>query len=1468
MLFMIARLIGSDKLDAQVLSISASVDQGCAPLLVQFSSTMPSLPAGSYNWNLGNGNLSSLPQPLATYTTPGSYSITLSVNDNGTIYSDTYTITVFANPSALFSAQGGITSGCAPLQIAFQNSSTAGSAAISTWLWNYGDGVSETFSTTTNPNHNYLNPGNFTVTLKVTDANGCQNTLSVPNFIQSSGGPVPVWYANPNVFCITPATTTIVNNMGSGISFNWITSDGQSSTSPSPSFTFNVPNQSVTISLLATDIQGCTDSSSTTVKIGNVLSDFDIPDVICKGSSFVPVNQTQIGNSFLWNFAGTQSNLPAPSITITNPGWNTITLTSSLNGNCFDTYSDSIYVEYASASYQLSMPYICELPQNELYINNSYTNSLLGGLSYNWDIEFFGSFTISSPSVLYSNNPVLFNDYFHLFYDTLIVTSPSGCKDTATSQLDIYLPVVGFSTIPIGGCVPLDIFAINQSYFTVCPYDSLTNFSWSWGDGTGASSGYSPPAHTYTDTGSYVLLLTATSAMGCVLQAQQLIQVGDTINTPDFIMLTPDTVCGSETIQFINTSIIQTNDYSYSWIINGSLVGLQANLDYNPLNVGWQNVTLNVNNNMCIESKQVNQQVFVEGPITKIGSVQNCDSSYYYGFFMMNGQEYDDFMWNFGDNSFDSVNAPETSHYYSQSGDPQVSIYSYNYTTGCEYFDTISLVVRKPVAVITSDTTSICTADTINFYSGLSLDTSLFSFMFDEAFFLWNFGDSTWFYYSNFGNTDSSLYYQTNDLNVSFAWAKPGTYVVQLIIADVNNCYDTAYQTITVYGPVPEFEIVFTDNCVPVSAAFVNQTVHNLPILSWEWDLSNGVSSSSYNPPPQVYSSTGIYEISLTASDSIGCSGTTIHTLAATEPFPDFTMNTDEFCLGDTLWVENESTWLTAHPVFTWNFDSGSSQIGFEPYFVLNQPGTFNLVLSVNDGGCLRSSSPTANEFQVQTAIFDIDTVISGQCFPVFVDFSFQPQVNYYTMLWWDFGDGGISGLQNPQYVYSSPATYQVSLNITTSFGCTGQSTTQVEVGGSSADFSISDQSICLGDSIYAQLANLSNVGEIIIDLGDGFTADTSALWHTYSEPGINDTVFIFATFFDSNGFCPVTDSAQLLIVNVRSDFLLGLGDIDSAGCVPHAIEFENQSLNANTYFWDFGNGQTSSLAEPQFLYTVPGEYLVSLSVGNAAYGCLNVSSVKKVRVFPPPQLSFPSETNLCIGDSISMLVNPEGVYQYAWSPAEFLSDSTAQNPIAFPIESTLLHLLVTDSNSCALDTSVYIFVQSANTILFEDTSIIVGSTVEFDLTGLTQIQINWNPISYLSNPNSLFPIFQPLEDMLYTAEIVGMAGEKICFTYLDSMFIDVLFEFSVDLPNLFSPNGDSNNDVLFVRGWGIKELLEFSVYNRWGERIYSGNDIQEGWDGTYQGEQQPIETYFWYVRVKTYSDEELKRSGSTTLIR
>ena len=92
--------------------------------------------------------------------------------------------------------------------------------------------------------------------------------------------------------------------------------------------------------------------------------------------------------------------------------------------------------------------------------------------------------------------------------------------------------------------------------------------------------------------------------------------------------------------------------------------------------------------------------------------------------------------------------------------------------------------------------------------------------------------------------------------------------------------------------------------------------------------------------------------------------------------------------------------------------------------------------------------------------------------------------------------------------------------------------------------------------------------------------------------------------------------------------------------------------------------------------------------------------------------------------------------------------------------------------------------------------------------------------------------------------------------------------KYVMDVPSGFSPNSDNLNDTIFVNGIGIKELLDFTIYNRWGEVVHKSDDISLGWDGKYKGETQFDETYVFQATVLYWNGSTETKRGYITLLR
>ena len=123
-------------------------------------------------------------------------------------------------------------------------------------------------------------------------------------------------------------------------------------------------------------------------------------------------------------------------------------------------------------------------------------------------------------------------------------------------------------------------------------------------------------------------------------------------------------------------------------------------------------------------------------------------------------------------------------------------------------------------------------------------------------------------------------------------------------------------------------------------------------------------------------------------------------------------------------------------------------------------------------------------------------------------------------------------------------------------------------------------------------------------------------------------------------------------------------------------------------------------------------------------------------------------------------------------------------------------------------------------------------------------------------------PTTTPEDNVTYIITV----EENGCFAEA-AVTIIVLYEPVIFVPNIFSPNGDNNNDVLFVRGRGV-EYLKFFVYDRWGEKVFESTSMEEGWDGTFRGKPMNPAVFVYYVEATFKDGSTSTLKGDVTLIR
>jgi PKD repeat protein len=247
---------------------SSSPTSGQAPLAVNFtgSATGGTSPY-SYGWTFGDGGSSTSQNPSHTYSSAGSYTVTLTVTDSqSATNSKSLTINVTAAPTSLVaSASASPTSGQAPISVNFTGTATGGTAPYS-YSWTFGDGGS---STAQNPSHTYSSSGTFTATLTVTDSQSATNSKSItinvtaaPTSLVASASASPTSGQAP----LTVSFTGSASGGTSPYSYSYTFGDGGFSTSQNPSHTYSSAG-SYTATLTVTDLSFANASATVNITV-------------------------------------------------------------------------------------------------------------------------------------------------------------------------------------------------------------------------------------------------------------------------------------------------------------------------------------------------------------------------------------------------------------------------------------------------------------------------------------------------------------------------------------------------------------------------------------------------------------------------------------------------------------------------------------------------------------------------------------------------------------------------------------------------------------------------------------------------------------------------------------------------------------------------------------------------------------------------------------------------------------------------------------------------------------------------------------------------------------------------------------------------------------------------------------------------------------------------------------------------
>ena len=455
----------------------------------------------------------------------------------------------------------------------------------------------------------------------------------------------------------------------------------------------------------------------------------------------------------------------------------------------------------------------------------------------------------------------------------------------------------------------------------------------------------------------------------------------------------------------------------------------------------------------------------------------------------------------------------------------------------------------------------------------------------------------------------------------------------------------------------------------------------------------------------------------------------------------------------------------------------------------------------------------------------------------------------------WNFGNptaiNDTSIINNPSYTYILPGTYQAKLIVSNTFGCTDSIMKSIIINnGPPIGLITHDTLICSIDTLQLKT---SSIGNFIWSPNYSISSITSS--NPLVSPDIPTKYFVSFTDFEG---CENSDS---IFVDVKQ-FATTIAGNDTTICTPGGFTINTVS-DALNFKWNPADYLSSTtIKNPIATPLVPAiTYTVIGNIGK----CQSQDQIT-IRTAPTPNGNAGKDTIICFGDPAQLRATGGSIY--TWTPAQYLTATNIANPIAIALPlTTQFKVEIRDTLGC--NKSVFDSIIVSVVPIFQanagpsDTSAVINEPIV--LNGSGGITYLWEPATWLSNPFISNPIATPQEDITYQLTAISNGGCKA----IDNIRIKVYkIAPGFYVPGAFTPNNDGNNDVIRPILMGMRSLKLFSVYNRWGQLLFTTSEKGKGWDGTFKGNQQDPGTFVWMAEGETYLRTIIKKQGTIVLLR
>ena len=1092
---------------------------------------------------------------------------------------------------------------CTPGVVEF----TDESEGATSWFWTFEGGTPQT-STAQDPVVVYNVLGDYDVTLEVTNAFGTDE-IEMEDIIEILTQPIADFDFEGSELFYEFFEETFA---GPDADFFWEFGDGQNATGPNPTHFYSEPGTyEVTL-----EVENECDDDDITIEI----EVYDEPEVSftvdsqtgCVGSTF-QFEDTSYGNIQQWNWSfpgGTpsSSSQPNPEVTYSTPGSYDVSL-EVINQDGDD---DVLLVNYITVVSAPTAAFTFTTSANTV----SFTNNTQGAIDNVWDFGDGNTSTAVSPVHVYAGS----GDY------TVVLTTANSCGTTQTTQtVSIQLePTAAFSTVQAPqGCADYTINYVDNST------SNPTSWNWSFPGGTPATSTLQNPVVTYTTKGVYDVTLVAGNSFGSNTKVEV-----DYVVIDELPQLTP---IFSSNLLSVNFSSQAVNADSISWNFGDGNTSNLTSPTHTYATEGNYNVTVTatsscgtVTENLAVSLTLVPTAAFT------VNSTTGCAP----------------YTAQFTDNSSSNV----TSWNWTFPGGNPASSTLQNPTVSYDNLGSydVTLVVSNSAGSSTSSQAGyIVVNDVPELSASFAIDILEVSFSSDFS----NADNITW----DFGDGNRST-----DPNPVHTYAAEGSY--RVIVAASNGCGTTSQElTITLTQlPFSNFTADVTQGCSGLVVNYRDNSSSNT--TSWNWTFPGGTPASSTDQNPTVtYNSVGVFDASLTASNSSGSNTFSSEDLIQIldVPVPMFTQNLE----GNVLFLTNTTPLSTV----VWTTSDGGMSTNPSWSYAFRENGTFRVTMEVTN-----MCGTSTEEFDIRVTALPTSafTVVQGvndvNCIPQTIQF--QNNSTEATSYQWQFPGGtpASSTDENPEVVYNQIGEFDVSLTVFNQFGS--------DIIEQNDAITVTDVPVVNFESSASgsvvSFTNTSMRGESYDwDFGDGNSSTLENPDHSYQ---LSDS---YVVTLNVTNACGTTTFSRVVVV----DF--SVPGIDAqftpeSGCLPLEVQITDMSTNDPTSWqWDFPQGTPSSSTEqnPVVVYDQPGVYSVFATISNAdgtsTFEFLEVVEVSDV----PDGVNYTASVE---GDTLTIENQVVAGVDYSWDFGDG-GTSTEPSPIYIYDEPGIYTITLIATNEC-----------------------------------------------------------------------------------------------------------------------------------------------------------------------------------------